>query len=690
MREVHRKAVIPTRTADSTRRLLLGALLFAASVVAHFPETGNGFIWDDDSYLTENALVQSPDGLGKIWFEPRESPQYYPLVFTTFRLEHRIWGLKPAGYHWVNILLHSGATVLIWLALLRLSVPGALLAALWFGIHPVHVESVAWITERKNVLSGIFFMGSFLACLRVFRLDGRSDADAGEGIDRRAYALALFLFVCALLSKSVTATLPLSVAIACWWKRGHLDRRTVLKPLAPFLVLGAVAGGITAWLEANHVGAKGADWSLSAVERILVAGRAIWFYAGKIAWPSDLMFIYPRWRIDAADPLQYIAPLAFAALLFLLWRLKDRLGRGPLAAVLHFGVTLGPALGFLNVYPMRYSFVADHFQYLASIGVLALVAAAATRLAGRWEERAGHGATILAAIAAAVVSVSLAGLSWRQAGYYRDALTLWEHTAKKNPAAVMVRWNLFECLSRKDRKEEALSQLLVLQRLSPGDPEVPTAIGSLLHAMKQHKMSTTYFESALRLNPRNAVALNGLGDAHSALGDDTAAERCYRQVAGDRSATDNEYAYACEGIGVVAARSGREKDALQWFEEGLRAAPKNASLHFNRALLLGKMGMAEPAASGYLDALRIEPGNLMARVNLAEQYAKTGDSLKAAEAYGDVERRNPGKAEAYFARGRLLEIAGRPGDSKAWFAKGLGAPTDYPQIRAMIERRIRR
>jgi hypothetical protein len=363
------------RLADPKRRILAGAFLLAVVIAAHFPASRNAFIWDDDSYLTGNALVQAPDGLGKIWFEPSASPQYYPLVFSTFWLEHRLWGLNPSGYHWVNILLHAGATVLLWVALLRLSVPGAWLAALLFGIHPVHVESVAWIAERKNVLSGFLYLGAFLACLRVFRLDGRSGANAGEEFDRRAYASALVLFAGALLSKTVTATLPLAVAIVYWWKRGRFDGPKFWKRLAPFLLLGAVAGGTTAWLEVIHVGARGADWSLSAMDRILVAGRAVWFYAGKIVWPADLMFVYPRWRIDSGNPLQYIPPLGAAALVLLLWRWKDRLGRGPLAAACYFGVTLAPALGFLNVYPMRYSFVADHFQYLASIGVLTLVAA---------------------------------------------------------------------------------------------------------------------------------------------------------------------------------------------------------------------------------------------------------------------------------------------------------------------------
>jgi tetratricopeptide (TPR) repeat protein len=488
----------------------------------------------------------------------------------------------------------------------------------------------------------------------------------------------------------VTATLPLAVAIAFWWKRGRFDSPTFWKSIAPFLVLGAVAGGTTAWLEAHHVGAKGADWSLSAVERVLVAGRAVWFYAWKIAWPADLVFIYPRWRIDAGNPLQYIPPLAAAATVFLLWLRKDRLGRGPLAAACYFGVTLAPALGFLNVYPMRYSFVADHFQYLASIGLLTLVAAATTRMTRRWEERAGRGATVAALGAAILVSISLAGLSWRQAAWYKDARTLWEYTAVKNPSATVAHWNLVELLGRANRREDALRHLLILQKLTPEDPEVPFAIGSLFNDLKKYRTAIPWFEGGLRLRPREIVAMNGLGDAYSSLGEYAAAERWYRQAAGDRSATDNEIAYACEGLGVISVRTGRTGEARRWFEDGLRAAPNTASLHYNLAILLGETGHVHQAASEYLEALRIDPGHLMARMNLAEEYAKSGDSAKAAEGFREIERRNAGKAEALFARGRLLEMAGRAEDSKVWFQRALEAPTEYPQIRGKLDKRLRR
>ncbi|HOW19171.1 MAG TPA: O-GlcNAc transferase, partial [Phycisphaerae bacterium] len=336
-----------------------GLLLLALAV--YIPAMRGGFVWDDDDYVTENRTLRSLDGLGRIWFDIRATPQYYPLVFTSFWLEYHLWDSRPGGYHVVNILLHGTSAVLLWLVLRRLAVPGAWFAAAVFAVHPVHVESVAWITERKNVLSGVFYLSAALVWLRFAGLDCPR---AAEPRRRSLYAIGLFLFACALLSKSVTASLPAALLLVLWWKRGRIARGDFL-PLVPFFALGAVMGLITAWVERHHVGAEGAEWALSAAERCLIAGRALWFYAAKLIWPVRLTFIYPRWPIDSGVWWQYLYPIAAVAAIGLLWGLRRRIGRGPLVAVLFFAITLAPALGFFDVYPMRYSFVADHFQYHA-------------------------------------------------------------------------------------------------------------------------------------------------------------------------------------------------------------------------------------------------------------------------------------------------------------------------------------
>src|SRR5688572_14862801 len=374
-------------TSSRRRSALIGSgVLLAMTLIAYLPAFRAGFIWDDPDYVVNNATLRSLDGLRQIWFVPRATPQYYPLVHTSFWIEYQLWRLNPAGYHAVNVLLHALAAVLLWRVLKLLDVPGAWLAAAIFAVHPMHVESVAWVTERKNVLSGVFYLAAALAYFRSsFGLWGSGiGEDKDTAVDSSntrhpkpdtRYSLSLGLFVCALLSKTVTASLPATILLVIWWKRGRITRRDVV-PLIPFFVIGVALALNTARLEREHVGASGAEFDFSALDRILIAGRAAWFYAWKLIAPVNLSFIYPRWTIDDRAAWQYAFPLAAVALVAALFVLRHRIGRGPLVAILFFGGTLVPALGFFNVYPMRYTFVADHFAYHASIGIIVLIAAA--------------------------------------------------------------------------------------------------------------------------------------------------------------------------------------------------------------------------------------------------------------------------------------------------------------------------
>ena len=344
---------------------LAGLILLLAPFVLYSPLFDAGYIWDDNALVTDNLNLRSLHGLWRIWFVPGATPQYYPATYSSFWLEYQFWGLNPVASHFVNVLLHSLNAIVLWRLLRFLGVPGAWLAAALFALHPVYVESVAWISERKNVLSGLLYLTSAWMFLRYA---------LGTRVGRWLYAGSLSLFMLALFAKTITCSLPAVLVILIWWKRGEVDRRIWLT-LLPFFIVGAALGLYTVWIEKHFVGAQGVDWDLSWVERCLIAGRALWFYAGKLFWPENLTFIYPRWVIDVRDWFQYLYPVAVVTLVAGLWFARGRIGRGPVAAVLIFCGTLVPALGFFDVYPMRYSFVADHFQYLASIGLLVLFAA---------------------------------------------------------------------------------------------------------------------------------------------------------------------------------------------------------------------------------------------------------------------------------------------------------------------------
>jgi hypothetical protein len=366
-------------------RWIFGLFLVAATMIAYQPVWHAGFIWDDDVYVTNNLTLHSLDGLRQIWFEPGATLQYYPLTFTTFWVEYHLWGLNPLGYHLINVLLHACNAILLWLILRKLGVRGAWLAAGIFALHPVSVESVAWVTERKNTLSGLFYLGSILVALKFWlpsetssesRMTGRDkDSTAGLG-DCKFYWLAFVFYVCALCSKTTTIPLPAVILLVLWWKRGRLFWRDIY-PLGLFMAVGVAMGLITMNLE-KHLGASGKQWEFSWLERCLLAGRDVWFYLGKLFWPHPLISIYPRWTIQSSEWTAYVPVLVLVAGLSILWWKRKGWGRSALFASAYFLILLFLVLGFFNVYFFSYSFVADHFQYLADIGPFALVATGIT------------------------------------------------------------------------------------------------------------------------------------------------------------------------------------------------------------------------------------------------------------------------------------------------------------------------
>jgi tetratricopeptide (TPR) repeat protein len=519
-------------TATNRRTLWAATWLLLASLAVYLPLRSAGFVWDDDQYVTQNRNLQDAAGLARIWLVPRATPQYYPLVHTGYWVEHRLFGLDPRAFHLTNVLLHALSALLLFRLLERLRVPGALFAASLFAVHPVMTESVAWITERKNVLSLAFALGSLHAYLRFAPPEG--DPAPGE---RRwgPYALSLGLFCAALLSKTVVLTLPAAVAVIFWWKRGRIGVRDLV-PLVPFLAVGVPAGLHTAWLERHHVGAVGAEWALPPLARVVLAGRALWFYAGKLAWPDPLIFFYPRWQIDAADPAQLAAPLAAAAVVVALWAARARIGRGPLAAVLLFAGILVPALGFFDVYPFRYSYVADHFQYHAAPALLALFAAAATRAAARLGPRA-RAPALAAAVA---LLLALGSLTFRQAHAYRDLETLYTDTIAKNPAAWNAYLNLANLFSSQGRNRDALPLAREAARLAPNVADAWNTLGGVLFltaaelpadARARVDEATLAFARALALDPDHIDALYNGAVALEAAGRREEAARYRARIA---------------------------------------------------------------------------------------------------------------------------------------------------------------
>ncbi len=585
-------ALSPVTEAYFAHRPWLPALvLVIVTLTAYQPTWHAGFIWDDNYYVTQNRALRSLDGLGRIWVKPGTTAQYYPLVFTTFWAEYHLWKLQPLGYHLANIFLHALNAVLLWHVLRRLEIPGSWWAAAIFAVHPVSVESVAWITERKNVLSGLFYFLAVLAYLRFRPLTG---PDAARACDWRYYPLVLVLFVCALLSKTVTCSLPAVLMLLIWWKTGRVERRDVLA-LAPLFVMGVASGFMTIWMEKHSVGASGAEWALSFVQRCLVAGRALWFYAGKLFWPRNFTFIYPRWEIDTGAPWQYLVPVAALVVVIALWWLRSGIGRGPLVAVLCFAGTLVPALGFFDVFPFRYSYVAVHFQYLACIGLISLAVSTGAAIC----QRGGSWGRNLGTVAAAIVLLVLGVSTWKRTHVYQNLETLWQDTVSRNPGAYMAHNNLGVALSQAGRLQEAIGQFEQAARLKPDDAEAHVNLGNVsLHTGKVQE-AIGYYEQAVRLNPNFATAHRGLG--------------------------------------LALKRMGRASEAAVQYEEALRINPDYLEALNNLAWLLATRAPTEGA-----DPVRA--------VALAERACKLTDNQVAT--YLDT------LAAAYAAAGRFGDAVG--------------------------------
>jgi len=555
----------------NSRDSLLAGLLLALTVLAYVPAMQAGFVWDDDSYVSENPTLRSVDGLGLIWLDPDSSPQYYPLVFSSFWLEYQLWGPVPTGYHVVNVLLHALSALLLWCLLRQLGLPGAWLVAAVFALHPVHVESVAWVTERKNVLSTVFYLGSAIGLLRYFGLAGASESGRSRS---RWYIVGLLLFVGALLSKTVTASLPAAVLLVLWWKRGAISRREI-GALAPLFLLGLVTGLATAWLERHHVGALGPEWEMTFAERLLVAGRAIWFYAAKLVWPRELIFNYPRWSIDAQVLWQWIYPLGVVAVVVGLWAARKKVGRGPLVGVLFFCGTLFPALGFIDVYPFRYSFVADHFQYMASIGLLALLVGAAADLASRLPVLGRRAAKLLFT----TVLILLAAQTWVQCQSYRDIETLWTTTLERNPASWMAHVNLGKEKVRQGRLDDAVVHFEQAVSIRPTNDKAHYNLGLTLARQGRTVEAVEAYSAAIRLNPDHLQAHVNLGNLLAGL--------------------------------------DRFEEAIGHYREALRVAPDSVEVHNNLANALAGQGHFDAAIEHYETALQLSPGHRMARENLS-------------------------------------------------------------------------
>ena len=561
-------------SSSRIRVCLFGLSLALTTIAVYRPAWRGGFIWDDDDYVTRNQLLTANDGLRRIWFSLDSPSQYFPLTYTTFRIERGLWGLNPAGYHRVNLLLHVSNALLLWWLLARLKIPGAWLAAGIFALHPVQVESVAWITERKNVLMGFFFLLTLLAWTAFLDEENRHHW--------RFYALALILYVLALCAKSTACTLPAVFFLILWLQRKRIDWPRVAQ-IAPFFVLGLTMGLIAIWWERYHQGTRGPMFAMGPLERLIVATHAVWFYLGKLFWPARLTFIYPQWKIEADNPLSYSWLAALIALCAAIYFARRLVGRSAEVAIGFFVATLGPVLGFIMLYTFRYTFVADHYQYLACIGPIALVA---TGLA-EFSRSLRFGPFFLAVVGISIF-VTLGTLTWRQSSSYGSIQALWRTTIDKNPGCWMAENNLGTSLVDQGEFEEGIGHLEKSLQLKSDYPEIHCNLAKAFLRKGEIDTAISRAAASLKLYP------------------------------------DEPETHVVLGAALLA--KGLTDDAIAQFSAALEIRPNHSGAHYNLAIALLSKQRTHDAIAHYEKAILAEPDYIDALTGLAWIFATSLDA----------------------------------------------------------------
>ena len=657
---------------------LLGAALCAMVAVSYYPALLGGFVWDDLTYLVNEPSVHAWLGLWDIWFSPADIERefhYWPILYTTFWLEHKLWGLDPFGYHLVNVLLYMVNVLLLWALLRRLAVPGAWAVAAVFAVHPMHVESVAWVMGRKDLLSGLFCMAAALCWIRSMEgagggwPDSRDPPVPGKRPPSRStwrgwwlhlvlvphprlYLAALGLFAAAMLSKSVAVTLPVAFGILLWWQNGRLTSTDAWR-IAPFFV---VALGIAVADLSYYASRAALALDYGFPERVLIAARALWFYVGKLVWPTDLAVVYPLWDIDAVDPLAWSYLIAAVAVAALLWHGRHRLGRGPLAGAAFFAVTLSPVLGFVDYHYMLYSLVADRYAYLAGIGVMSVVIGAASLGASKLPKLLKVGAT---GVFLAVLAV-FGKLTWEQAGIYRDNISLYTHIVSMNPQVLYIYRNLANALNGAGRPAEALAASRIAVEQMPGYAKAHHTHGVVLLALDRLDEAAESFRRTLELDPGHRNAHQNMAEARRRQGRFAESTRWYREVID----VDPEFAPAHYGMGRALFRLGRYEQASEALEQAISLQPGAVPIGAVRLLAeaLSRQQRNEEAIEWYRGVLQIDPEHAPAHAGIGyallrlKRYTEAVESLSRSVS---LQPESPAAADRHVAMGRAFLALGR-------------------------------
>jgi protein O-mannosyl-transferase len=636
----------PSRFRDDW---LWGLLLILSVILTYAPVWKAGFIWDDNTILTTNPCIVGPLGLKEIW--TTSAADICPFVLTTFGLEHALWGLEPLPYHLLNVFWHGACAILLWRVLRRLRVQGAWLAAALWALHPVGVESVAWITEMKNTESALFFLLSILFFARWLRakdLDGRTGSFWN-------YALTLLFAALAMASKSSTVILPVVLCLCAWWMEGRWHWRNVAR-VVPFFLMAIAASALSIWTQGLQLATvTDPQWVRTWPERLATAGDAVWFYLGKLIWPHPLITIYPRWQIDAGQWGSYLALLAVIVTLSVFWLKRETWSRACFFAFSYFIVALLPALGLVDNYIFHFSLVFDHLQYLASIGPLALFGAGLTRLS---DSIIPKNLWLQSALCAGLLIV-LGVKSWQRAWVYESDEKLWSDALAKNPDCWIGHNNLGNVLLHKalginpndagadsspgnallpkGQVEEPIAHFQKALELNPNYPEAHYNLGLALFVTGQVDDAVTQYQRAVEINPNYLEAHYNLGNALFQRGQlDKAVAQFQKAVEINPS-----YAKAHINLGNVLFQKGQTDQAIEQFQKALEINPNSFAIHYNLGNALLQKGQLDEAVAQYQEAVEINPNSFETHYNLGGAFFEKGQWDEAITQFQEVLRLRP-------------------------------------------------
>jgi len=586
-------------------------------LVVYLPSLRNGFIWDDYAWIVKSPIIHAPDALRRYWFT-FQSPDYFPFIHTLFWIEWKLWGANAAAWHFATIFLHALTSITIWWTMRSLKLPAAWLSALIFAIHPVNVEAVAWIYQQRTILPMFLSLSSLMAYLRSHEA-GNSRLDT-QRISVLWYSFSLLMFTLAMLSKVSVAGFPVLLLGLHWWRQGRVARQDLLKTV-PFFVVAVSLGLLTAYVQIHRNIGSDVVRTDSFPARLAGSGWAVWFYLYKFLFPVNLMFVYPRWDINPLSIVSYVPLLALICCFAAAWKFRRTWGRWTIAGLGWFIVMLVPVLGFVNIYFMRYSLVADHWQYVAVIGPIALAVGAAVRLAQASRQR-------YAGLVAAGIVVCLFGvITWRQQAMYRNEETLWRETIARNPNAWMAHNNLGLVLAESGRLDDAIAEYEAALEIKPDCPEAHVSLAATLIDCGQFDEAYVHLTKALKLRPNSVSAHYNMGRLFAERNRIEQAVEEYR-----RALRLNPYlAKAYTNLGVILLQQGKTEEAVACHRKAIALDTQLPEAYNNLGVALASLGKMEEAAKEFARALRIKPDYGAAQRNLARARNALGYNSRSGE-----------------------------------------------------------